>query len=166
MKPLGAAVFLVASWGLARIVASPYRRRVRALEDWFYLLGHLGSLIGWRQLPLAAAFIEAVRTYPLRQPVAQRLHDLLSHRDEDFGTSFAQALETDGDLWPADRAVLERLGRELGRASVEYEEQNIAHAREEIGRLLGQARQADLKHARLLESLVSMAGVAVVILLI
>lgn len=166
MKWLGAILTLASFLWLARAMAKPYRRRVAALEDWRQILGTMETLIGWKTLPLAEVFEEVARTHKDRAPAINVLLDGLASRDEDFASAFLAALEQDAALFAEDREVLGTLAPILGRSGVAYETRQVADVRQEVQRVLGEARQKVLKKAHLVESLVSAMGMAALILLI
>lgn len=166
MKWMGMGLMLGASLWLARVMARPYRMRVAALDDWRQMLGQLEPLIGWRQMPLAEAFDRAARTHPGRQRAIASLVGSLGSRDEDFATAFSRALAADSALFAEDREALMALAPVLGKSVAGYQVQHLADARGDIERILAEARQYGLKKARLVESLVSVAGIAAIILLI
>lgn len=166
MKWFGAVLAILSTISVAHYLARPYRFRISALEQWIRLLEQLVPAIGWKKLPLQEAFSEASRGYPLLTPVLRKLNQLLNSREMDFFAAFSGALREESWIWDEDRRILEELGRVLGRSSSVYQEDHIKGAISELQRVLQEARGRGLKQARLVESLTSAAGIALVILLL
>lgn len=166
MKLLGALLTVMAAWWLGRLMARPYRLRVTALEQGIGVLEQLRPEIAWHQRILDVAFQRASRSYSVWQPVAEILSQQIGQHESNFATAFHQALITVPGLWEKDLAVWDELGQVLGQSSAEFQIDHLQAAEAELARNLNEARSQGLKTAHLTEILVSLVGVALVIVLI
>ncbi len=166
MKLMGAILVVVAGWWLGRLFAAPYRQRIKCLEQGLGLLEQLRSEIGWHHRVLVEAFQRASHSYPAYEPMAQSLFEQIAQHESDFATAFQKALYRVTGLWESDRQIWSNLAQMLGKSSVDYELEYLQQTREELARQLGEARTQGSKTARMLEVLVSLTGVAIVIVLI
>ena len=161
----GLFVVIAAVW-LGRAVARPFRRRVQLLDAWVKCVGFLVPAIVWRQAALSQAFQEASITYPILGPQLRTVVKLLATRAVDISQAFAQSLAEESALRPREREVLTDMAAKLGSSAPDYQKEMLRTTEMLLKELASDARMEDLKQARLLESLISLSGVALVILLL
>ncbi len=166
MKIIGALLVIVAAWWLGRVLAKPYRQRILCLEQGMGLLEQLRSEIGWHHRILTDAFTRASCTYSAWKPMADHLSQQIDQHESDFTMAFHHALIQVSGLWDKDREIWENLGQVLGKSSVDYQVEYLQSTHQELARQLTDARTQGLKTARMMEALVSLTGVAIVIVLI
>ncbi|AUW93515.1 hypothetical protein CO251_08040 [Sulfobacillus sp. hq2] len=166
MKLFGAVLTVLSAWYLGHLMAKPYRLRITALEQGIGILGQLRPEIGWHHRILATAFERASRPFPAWQSMAHSLAERIGEHDTDFASAFRQALQCVPGLWEQDLVVWNELGHVLGQSAAEFQLNHLQAAEMELTRLLHEARSQGLKTARLTETLVSLAGLALVIVLI
>ncbi|MCL5971611.1 MAG: stage III sporulation protein AB [Firmicutes bacterium] len=166
MRWLGALFVVIAAVWLGRLMARPFRRRVQLLDAWVKCIGFLVPAISWRQAALSQALQEAANTYPILEPHLRTVVDLLATRAMDIAQAFSQSLAAESALRPRDREVLIDMAAKLGSSSPDYQKEMLRTTELLLKELASDARKEDLKQARLLESLISLSGVALVILLL
>ena len=163
MKVIGALLVVLAGWWLGRSLADPYRQRIKCLEQGLGLLDQLRSEIGWHRRVLTEAFLRASLSYPAYGPMAEYLSQQIMDHEDDFPTAFHNALNRVPGLWDKDREIWGNLAQVIGKSSVDYELDYMQGTHEELARQLVEARTQGLKTARMLEVLVSLTGVAIVV---
>ena len=166
MRWVGGLFVVIAAVWLGRAVARPFRRRVQLLEAWVKCVGFLVPAISWRQATLSQALQEAAITYPILRSQLESVVDLLATRATDISQAFAQSLAGESALHPRDREVLIDMAAKLGSSAPDYQKEMLRSTEMLLKELASDARVEDLKQARLLESLISLSGVALVILLL
>ncbi|OLZ08548.1 stage III sporulation protein AB [Sulfobacillus thermosulfidooxidans] len=166
MKLVGAICIIAAAWWVGRLLAKPYRQRIVCLEQGLALLDQLRAEIGWHHRVLTDAFKRASCSYSAWKPMAEYLSQQIDQHETDFTTAFHHALDRVLGLWTKDREIWENLGQVLGKSAVDYQLEHLQSAHHELARQLTDARTQGLKTARMMEALVSLTGVAIVIVLI
>lgn len=166
LRLVAAGLVIGAAWGLGRQAARPFSLRVRTLEEWRRFLQHLVPLIVWRRIPLREALVEAVRGQPELVGSVSRFVEMSQDPDVDFSQAWVDLLQNMPGLWEADRRVLNNLGLELGMSDAQYQEEHLATAQAELGRLLDEARVKRAHDGRLVPALVTALGVMVVIMML
>ncbi len=166
MKLVGSLLVIIAAWWLGHFFADPYRQRIRCLEQGLGLLDRLRSEIGWHHRVLTDAFQRASDSYAAWKPMAEYLSQQIDGHESAFTTAFHHALSRVSGLWDSDREIWENLAQVLGKSSVDYQLEYLQGTQEKLARQLQEARTQGLKTARMMEILVSLTGVAIVIVLI
>ncbi len=151
---------------LGRILGRPYRRRWLLLSTWERCTSFLIPLISWQQIPLTQALGRAARAYPPLSVMLDQVVGELEKRESDVVGAFQHGLAAESALKFREREVLEDLAAKLGSSSVEFQSDLLKTTESRMRQLAEESRVMDLKQARLLETLVSLSGVALVILLL
>lgn len=166
MRWIGGLLVIGTAIYLGRLLGRPYRRRWLLLTTWERCTGFLIPLISWHHMPLTQALGRASRAYPPLSPILDRVVLELDGRDRDVVAAFHQGLQVEPALKAGDREVLADLAVKLGSSSVEFQSDLLRTTELRMHQLAEESRLADLKQARLMETLVSLSGVALVILLL
>ncbi|MCY0877717.1 MAG: stage III sporulation protein AB [Firmicutes bacterium] len=166
MKLAGSALVVASTAGLGRLSARPYAERVATLEEWLRLLRRLATLIEWKRMPLREAFGEVARGSPRVGAAVTRFVQELNARDEDFLSVWRRFLDNIPQLWEDDRAVLDELGRTLGRSDVSHQREQLQAAERELERLIAEARWQRQHEGRLGPALLTAAGIMLAIVLL
>lgn len=166
MKWLGALLVVLVAVYLGRMLGRPYRRRWVLLSTWERCAGFLIPLIVWNQMPLPQALNRAAEAYPALSPMLGRVVEKLLERDSDVVTAFQHGLAPETSLKRGDGEVLEDFASKLGSSAAEFQGDLLKSTESRLHQLAEESRVVDLKQARLLETLVSLSGVALVILLL
>ena len=166
MKWVGALLVVIAAVYLGRHLGRPYRRRCAVLMTWERCAGFLIPLIVWHQMPLPQALSRAAEAYPTLSLMLDRVVAKLDERDADVVTAFRHGLASEPSLKPTDGEVLEDFASKLGSSSAQFQQDLLQSTELRLHQLAEESRVMDLKQARLLETLVSLSGVALVILLL
>lgn len=166
MKGIGALLVVGSAVWLGRALAKPLRRRVMLLEAWANCIGFLIPAIVWQQTPLPTALSDAARAYPILSKVLNSITQQLAERLIDVGTAFERALVEESALRPRDRQLLGDMAAKLGTSATSYQSDMLRTTEALVRQVAKEARGEDLKQARLVESLISLSGLALVILLL
>ncbi|MCY0899508.1 MAG: stage III sporulation protein AB [Firmicutes bacterium] len=166
LKLAGSLLVIGSTAGLGRLSARPYAERVGTLEEWQRLLKRLMTLIEWKRLPLSAALGEAARGSPRLTSVVAHLISELQNRDEEFFMAWRRLLDRVPALWAEDRAVLEDLGRVLGRSDIAHQHEHLRAAEQELDRLIREARWQRVHEGRLGPALLTAVGIMLAIVLL
>ncbi len=157
---------VVAAVYLGRLLGRPYRRRWAFLMAWERCAGFLVPLIVWHHMPLPQALSRASEAYPTLSPMLDRVTAKLEERDVDIVAAFRYGLESEPSLRSAEGDLLEDFASKLGSSSAPFQQDLLQSTELRLHQLAEESRVMDLKQARLLETLVSLSGVALVILLL
>ncbi len=166
MRWMGGLFVIVAAIYVGRLMGRPYRRRWLLLTTWERCAGFLIPLIAWHRMPLSQALSRASRAYPPLSPILDRVVRELDARESDVVAAFRHGLGMEPALQHGDREVLEDMAVKLGTSSVEFQSDLLRTTESRLHQLAQESRVVDLKQARLLETLISLSGVALVILLL
>lgn len=154
-------LWIAAAYGFGRWLATPYRARIQALEQWRIFLGRLRLEVGFHNRPLFAALRRSAYEDGLRAVVETFIAEIGAGEE----TAAGLAIAADIRLSAEEGAILAAMFRELARISAQPEAAVEAAARE-LERVLGEVREPSQKRARLVETLSGLAGITVVLILL
>jgi stage III sporulation protein AB len=166
-REAGAVLVALAAWQGGVLLARPFREHVRELARWQSFLRRLEAEMAWEGRDLNEALTRAGRGIGGGvEPVVA--HFIREAAQPALGTAELWALALEHALWlgPDDQAHLRDLGPVLGRYSRQDQVRELEAARQALAVAERVARETEGRQARTLSSLVTLAGMAVAILLV
>lgn len=161
LRGAGAVLWVAASFGLGRCLATPYRARIEALDQWRTFLARLRLEVGFHNRPLFPALRRAAREAPI-QVVVERFIDEIGTGEQEAAD---RAVKADIRLGAEEGAILAGMLRELARVFARPEAAVEAAARE-LERIVEEVREPNRKRARLVETLSGLAGITIALILL
>ncbi len=164
VRGLGAVMVVVAAVLIGRLLAEPYRQRMRGLGEWVAFLEQLKVELTFRQRPLAEACMRSATTVSLRS-AAERLQQVLTSNGS-LEEASQSAVGGDLRLGREEQTLLTALIPPLASAPPRWQGESLDRGVREVARILEQIREESVKKARMVETLSTLAGLTAVLMLL
>lgn len=165
-KILGALMVFGSATLFGRRLSRPVRQRIVALSEWDRCLTRLGAEMGWRQRPLLSALKVSAREMEALESVVAKLGEELAGEELPLDRAVDRALADDHRLGREERDLLAKLIVFLSTAPVHQHTGPIAAAQRELGQIGEGLKTEGMKEVRLVETLSTLTGVAMAVLLL